>query len=369
MKNSKPHIMMIVLSLDMGGLERMVIQLIQGLLKKDLRITLVCLEHEGDIAYQLADENIEIITLNKTPGLRFSLAIKIAKLVKSLNVDVIHSHNSVPHFYAALAIPLLFNRIPLIHTKHGRDNPDQSRKVLLNKISSLFTHTVVTVSSDASDVCRDIEGISPKKLAVIENGIDLSPYIAIDREAQLQRMQNGEFHFIHVGRLSHEKNQSLLIAAFALLLKRYPFASLTICGNGNQKTALIEQAQQLSISNSIDFVGAVNDIPQRLASHDAFVLSSITEGLPLAIIEAMAGGLPAISTDVGGVREVLENNVNGYLVPSQDKHALLDALLAASAAPLKLQTMGDAAKAFIHANYSLNKMADKYLELYQSVSR
>ena len=83
----------------------------------------------------------------------------------------------------------------------------------------------------------------------------------------------------------------------------------------------------------------------------------------------MAGGLPAISTDVGGVREVLENNVNGYLVPSQDKHALLDALLAASAAPLKLQTMGDAAKAFIHANYSLNKMADKYLELYQSVSR
>ena len=369
MKNSKPHIMMIVLSLDMGGLERMVIQLIQGLQKKNLRITLVCLEHEGDIAYQLADENIEIITLNKTPGLRFSLAIKIAKLVKSLNVDVIHSHNSVPHFYAALAIPLLFNRIPLIHTKQGRDNPDQSRKVLLNKISSLFTHTVVTVSSDASDVCRDIEGISPKKLAVIENGIDLSPYIAIDREAQLQRMQNGEFHFIHVGRLSHEKNQSLLLAAFALLLKRYPFASLTICGNGNQKTALIEQAQQLSISNSIDFVGAVNDIPQRLASHDAFVLSSITEGLPLAIIEAMAGGLPAISTDVGGVREVLENNVNGYLVPSQDKHALLDALLAASAAPLKLQTMGDAAKAFIHANYSLNKMADKYLELYQSVSR
>ena len=369
MKDSKLHIMMIVLSLDMGGLERMVIQLIQGLLKKDLRITLVCLEHQGDIAYQLADENIQIITLNKTPGLHFSLAIKIAKLVKSLNIDVIHSHNSVPHFYASLVIPLLFNRIPLIHTKHGRDNPDQSRKVLLNKISSFFTHTIVSVSNDASEVCRDIEGINPKKLAVIENGIDLSPFIDIHRETQLQRMHSGDIRFIHVGRLSHEKNQSLLLAAFALLLKHYPQASLTICGNGNQKAALIEQAKQLTISNSIDFVGAVNDIPQRVASHDAFVLSSITEGLPLAIIEAMAGGLPVISTDVGGVREVLENNVNGYLVPSQDKQALLKALIKACADPLHLQNMGDAAKIFIFANYSLTKMSDKYLSLYQRVTR
>lgn len=369
MKELKLHIMMIVLSLDMGGLERMVIQLIQGLLKKDQRITLVCLEHKGDIAYQLADDNVQIITLNKTPGLHVSLATKIARLAKSLNVDVIHSHNSVPHFYAALAIPLLLNRIPLIHTKHGRDKPDQSRKVLLNKISSFFTHTIVSVSNDASDVCRDIEGISSKKLAVIENGVDLSPYIEIHRERQLKRMLGGEIRFIHVGRLSHEKNQSLLLAAFALLLKHYPLASLTICGNGAQKTTLIEQTKQLTISNSIAFEGAVNDIPQRIASHDVFVLSSITEGLPLAIIEAMAGGLPVISTDVGGVREVLENNVNGYLVPSQDKQALFKALLAACANPLHLQNMGDTANIFIHANYSLTKMADKYLALYQSVSR
>ena len=228
---------------------------------------------------------------------------------------------------------------------------------------------MVTVSSDASDVCRDIEGISPKKLAVIENGIDLSPYLAIHRETQLQRMQDGEFRFIHVGRLSHEKNQSLLLAAFAFLLKRYPYSTLTICGNGSQKSALMDQAQQLMISNSIDFVGAVNDIPQRLASHDAFILSSITEGLPLAIIEAMAGGLPVISTDVGGVREVLENGVNGYLVPSQDESALQAALLTACADPLHLQTMGESAKAFIHANYSLTKMTDKYLALYQRVTR
>ena len=125
----------------------------------------------------------------------------------------------------------------------------------------------------------------------------------------------------------------------------------------------------MTISNSIAFEGAVNDIPQRIASHDVFVLSSITEGLPLAIIEAMAGGLPVISTDVGGVREVLENNVNGYLVPSQDKQALFKALLAACANPLHLQNMGDTANIFIHANYSLTKMADKYLALYQSVSR
>ena len=368
MHNSKPHIMMIVLSLDMGGLERMVIQLIQGLLKRDVRITLVCLEQEGDLVDQLAKDNLQIIAFNKSPGLRFELANKIAGLVKSLNVDVIHSHNSGPHFYAALAVPLLLNKKKLIHTKHGRDDPDNVKKVLLNKISSFFTHTVVAVSSDASDVCRDIEGISPKKLAVIENGIDLSPYFDIDREAQTQRINSGEIRLIHVGRLSLEKNQQLLLRVFASMLQTYPQASLTICGDGNQKAALVELAESLNISDKIDFVGAVNDVPQRLSSHDAFVLSSITEGLPLAIIEAMAGGLPVVSTDVGGMREVIINGENGYLVPSQDEQALLQALLSLCADPLHLQTMGDTAKDIIHANYSLNKMVDQYLRLYQSVA-
>ena len=302
---------MIVLSLDMGGLERMVIQLIQGLLKKNVRITLLCLENEGDLAYQLANENLQIIALNKTPGLHFNLAKKIANLVKSKDIDVIHSHNSGPYLYAALAIPLLLNKKKLIHTKHGRGNPDNIKKVLLNKISSVFTHTIVTVSSDASDVCRDIEGISPNKLTVIENGVDLSPYIDIDREAQLQRIRSGAIRLIHVGRLSPEKNQQLLLRVFSSLLSSFPQSSLTICGDGNQKTTLAELAESLNISNSIDFVGAVNDVPQRLSSHDVFVLSSLTEGLPLVIIEAMAAGLPVVSTDVGGVREIIKNGENG----------------------------------------------------------
>ena len=151
---------------------------------------------------------------------------------------------------------------------------------------------------------------------------------------------------VTVGRLSKEKNQGMLIKAFSIIHEEFPYTSLVIYGDGEQRESLQGEIDCLKISESACLAGQVKDVPNALSRADIFVLCSDTEGMPNALMEAMAMGIPCISTDcpIGGSRSLIENGRNGYLISVNDLEALVDKLRVLLTDRKKATTMGIFAK-------------------------
>ncbi|HEX8109650.1 MAG TPA: glycosyltransferase, partial [Kofleriaceae bacterium] len=168
-----------------------------------------------------------------------------------------------------------------------------------------------------------------------------------------------------VGRIAAEKNQALLVQAMAPLLG--PGTHLVIAGDGPLLPALTERVSGLGVAGFVHLLGARKDVPDLLNALDTFVLSSDTEGLPLVVPEAMATGLPVISTAVGGVPSVIDDGQTGFLVPRGDEQALRDRAAALQADPAASRAMGQRARTAAVARFSAERMQRDYLELYGRV--
>lgn len=359
------NLLFVVLSLNVGGLERMVIELIQGLHRKRHKIVICCLEEPGSLAHHLVDLGIEVIHLSKPPGIKLAVAWKIAALARARAIHLIHTHNSGPHFYGALAARLTAR--PVVHTKHGRNQPHDRSRVLLNRLAAAMSNTVVTVSADALELSAQLEKVPRKKLRVIPNGLDLSPYIATDRQQRLAPLRRGEINIGHVGRLSVEKNQAMLLRVFQRFVVDYPRASLHLVGDGPERAALERLAAQLALTARVRFWGYRSDVMAALAEFDWFALSSLTEGMPLAVIEAMATGMPIVATDVGGLREMIHDGQSGLLVPAADEARMLQCWQELARAPERTLAMGASARRQAQEEYGLERMLARYEALYSEL--
>lgn len=363
MKNSnKKNILFIVLSLDVGGLEKMVIELMKGI-SGNYNIILCCLEQKGTLSGDAEKYCKDIVVLNKKPGVKLGLIFRIVKLIFKNNISIVHTHNSAAHFYGSLAT-FFYPGCHLIHTKHGRNNPDDKGVVLLNKISSKLSDKIVTVSEDARKLTVKLESSPENKTIVIENGLDLSRYLKIDRDEMNVLKNKKIFHIGHVGRLSKEKNQIMMLDSFKLLLSVNKNCLLHLVGDGPESENLILYSEKIGINESVKFHGCINNIAEVLTQFDCFTLSSVTEGMPMSIIEAMASGLPIVATDVGGMREMVDNNKNGFLIESNNRQALMDKWLCLINDNELLTSMGKNARAKAIEKYSLSRMADEYLTTY-----
>ena len=160
-----------------------------------------------------------------------------------------------------------------------------------------------------------------KKAVILKN--PLNPAFVRER-----RTERPDGRIVSVGRVDANKNHALILRAFARIAPEFPDTSLVIYGDGEKRRELIGKAQELGLSNRVQFPGAVSDVAEKIRTASAFVLSSGHEGMPNALIEAMCLGIPSISTDCpcGGPRELIEDGVNGYLIPVGDEEALADRL-------------------------------------------
>ena len=181
----------------------------------------------------------------------------------------------------------------------------------------------------------------------------------------LAKKEHSEFVFLTAGRLSDQKNQKLLIDAFHELLSEQVHAKLIILGDGPNKECLNQQVKQLGLENDVSLLGNVDNIEEYMARVDVFILSSLYEGLPLVLLEAMAAGLPIISTDVGGVKDIVTDN--GILVPSMDVKELKLAMQ--KIMEEKKMREKFAAKSYEHVlEYNSPNIANQYTELYKKYS-
>ena len=227
---------------------------------------------------------------------------------------------------------------------------------------------IVAVSAMTRQKLID-EGIQAKRIVIIPNGITPIQAKGINRaEIRLAVGLGEEDPFlVAVGRLVYSKAHDILIAAMPAVLERFPDAKVGICGDGILRPKLEEQIQSMGLSDSVKLFGHSDNVEKFLTSADVFVMPSLWEGLPIALLEAMSAGLPIVATRVEGVEEVVEEGKHGLLVPVGNINALADAIVQLLADSHLRRAMGIAAKEKVLNFYTSDRMCEKYLELMQKI--
>jgi len=356
---TKLRVAHVALQLETGGLERLLIEHARHIDHDAFDLHFVSIGTRGPIADDLESLGWPVTALNTPPGLRPSLILTLARLFKSHHFDAIHTHNTKPLLYAGPAARLA--GVPcLIHTRHGQRHGHTRLHDTLFRLASRCADRMVCVSDDAAHRCRQ-EGIAPRLITTVPNGIDT------DRFTYSGPAPHGPA--LYVGRLATEKGLDTLIKAAAIASRRVPNFQLHLAGDGACRTTLEALTRDLGLSGHVKFLGAVSDIPALLRTASVFVLSSISEGMPVTALEAMATGLPVVATSVGGTPEAVEHGRTGLLVNSGDHAALADALTTVMLSPDLAQRMGKAGRERVETRFSASAMVAHYESMYREVTR
>jgi glycosyltransferase involved in cell wall biosynthesis len=340
--------MQVVLSLRVGGLERVVVDLVNHA-SDEFRFIVCCLEEPGPWAGEIPPSRGKVVAFNKKFGVDWRMVWKIASLARAERVDVIHTHNSTAHFYGAVAGR--FTRARVLHTEHGKNLGEEARYHRLNYIAARFTDFTVAVSEKNAEIAVAREGVAPANLKVIPNGIRVD-HFALPRGSAGRRIGT-------VGRLVPEKNYPLLLRATAPIHD----ADLVFVGDGPLRAELQRQA-----GNRVSFLGQRADVSELLAGFDVFVLPSNTEGMSIALLEAMAAGCPIVVTAVGGNVELIRHMQTGLVVLPNDEAALRTAIERLLADPALATQLGTAARAVAEKHHSVKAMTERYEELWRRLA-
>lgn len=333
------RIAQIVGSLEIGGLERLAVDLAFEQKGAGHSPVIVCVAHRGPLADEAERKGISVLVLRKERGFSPRLVWALAVLLRRLKIDLVHTHNAPIHHYGAVAAHLAGIRA-VVNTQHGIGSLTVDRKLgRIFRLTMPLTNSVVFVSDETRREFTSRRGIPETKASTIRNGIPLA------RFSEFRAQPGSRFPkvvFGTVGRLVPAKDHLVLLDAFAQVKVQLPAAELRIAGDGPLRGAIETRVHSLGLSDSVQLCGEILDVPCFLAGLDIFVLSSVTEALPIAILEAMAAGLPIVSTRVGGIAEVAPDKEVAQFCPASDPQGLTEALVYV-ADPGRMSCMGKAA--------------------------
>ena len=356
------NVLHVVLNLHVGGLERFVIELMDKY-SDNIVPHVVCLEEKGELA-QFVKGNL--ICLGEKPGLKFGSALKIVKIIQKYNIEIVHTHNESAHLYGSLAG--FISRTPVIHTRHGKYSHSSTRKQLLNVFSSWLTTKVVGVSEDVSKMMVMKEFVSTNKVSTVLNGVDVEAYLPRSKR-NLFNCKNDCVKIGIVARLEPVKDHSNLLRACHELKKFSDDFVLIVVGDGTLRQQLSDEAAGLQIDDRVIFTGTRHDITDIVNELDIYVLSSISEGISLTLLEAMSCCLPVVATNVGGNPEVVKEGETGYLVPPRDPALFAEKLLCLIGDGEMRTDMGNAGRARVERFFNLSQTAKNYEKLYSELLR
>jgi glycosyltransferase involved in cell wall biosynthesis len=284
---------------------------------------------------------------------------RIRKLALETEADIVHSHGYKADIYAYCALRNC--RPPLVSTCHNWIDED-FRAFLYGigdrQVLRLFGG-VVAVSDDVKRRLLQA-GVLQERIRVIRNGLDLSPFAT---GTPVRGERDGVVIGL-VGRLSREKGVDILIHAASKVLVTFPNTAFVIVGDGPDRKGLQKLVDELGIGSRVSLVGRRDDMPSVYRSFDIMVSSSRAEGLPIALLEGMANGLPVIATAVGEVPVLIQNGQTGLLLPPENPLALASAIVELLADGEYRTRLGCAARRLVEGKYSSERMADEYLCAY-----
>ena len=364
----------VVYSFSVGGLENVIVQLINQLPADRFEHVVLSLTTIGDFKNRIAQQGVRFIELHKPPGHAVALYPKIYQLLRVIKPDVVHSCN-----LAALEIvPLCWlARVPLrIHAEHGWDTHDpqgkSTRYQRLRRAYKPFVSHYVAVSKDLDDYLERAIGVPQFRRSLITNGVDtqaFSPAQGAPSAVPGCPFVLGENWLLGtVGRLQSVKNQPLLVRAFVRLLQDHPEAAirmrLVVVGEGPLRAEIETLLADANVSHLAWLAGARDDVADVLRMLNCFVLPSQAEGTSCTLQEAMACGLPVVATAVGGTPDLLKHGESGFLVDSDDEAAMANAIWALYTDKAKTLRLAQTARDWALQNFGLDAMVHSYESLF-----
>jgi glycosyltransferase involved in cell wall biosynthesis len=322
----------------------------------------------------LRDEGFPVEVLDRRPGVDWRCARRLADIVRREGVDVLHAHQYAPFFYGA-ASRWLRASPPVLFTEHGRAHPDYPRRkrMLANRVLLRRCDRVVAVGEAVRQALIRNEGIAPGRVEVIYNGIPLQPFEARLTTSERAEVRAGigvepdDLVVIQVARLDYLKDHATAIRTIERVAGRRPGARLVLVGDGPERGAIEDLVQARGMGDLVRLLGRRTDIPRLLAAADIVLLTSISEGIPLTLIEAMASGHPVVSTGVGGVAEVVIDGQTGLLAPASDDEALAGHILRLADDPGRRDRMGRSGRRRADELFSESRMHEAYQHIYKNM--
>lgn len=358
-----------------GGAERQLAALAPLLRARGAEVFIVTRRLRGLQPY----EQIDGVPVHRLPALRPKLLASAAftvaalPLLRRLRPDVLHAHELLSPTTTAVAAKRLYGYPVVAKVMRGGLLGDLAKlkgRALGRKRIALFREQVdafITISREIDAELAAV-GIAPERRRFIPNGVDVDRFapVAANTKAALRerlRLPPSAPVAIFTGRLAHEKRVDLLVKTWPAVRAALPNATLVVAGEGPQAAALKALA-----GPGVLFVGRVEDVAPYLQAADVFVLPSATEGLSNALLEALACGLAAVATNVGGAPDVIENAHSGRLIAPDDPRELEMALTTTLLDAALRAELGAAARGVVRSRYSLPRVADRLCELYAEVA-
>jgi len=367
---TKPNaqVMHVVLRMTPGGTERLVLEICKRV-RGDFNVTVCCLDDEGEWAADLRHEGIDVVALRRQPGFRPSVGRRIAALAAERQVDLLHCHQYSPFVYGWIASQ--FNRrLKVVYTEHGRlsDAPPSWKRQLVNPLLSHVNGEMVAVSHELRDYML-ASRFTARRVGVIHNGIEPGPTPSPSDRLRARRalgIDDKAFVVMAVARLDPVKDFPTLIDAFATVRDAVPHARLVIVGDGPERARLDACAADARVAGAVDLIGFRAGVRGLLPAADLYVSSSISEGISITILEAMAANVAVVATAVGGTPEVLRTAADGgILVPSRDPARLASAVLSLERDPAARAAIAAGGRRRLETAFNIDRMVGDYVRTYR----
>ncbi|WP_223592357.1 glycosyltransferase [Neobacillus bataviensis] len=359
--NRKVKIMQIIPNLGVAGAEIMVENLSVNLKNDLFEVCVVSLyDEQSAITKRLENQNIPLFYLGKKKGLDIKLIFRLYNLILKERPKVIHTHRYAMQYAIPAAI---LAKIPIrIHTIHNIAEKEVGK--LQRKLHSFFYKYCKVIPVSISPIVKDSVikeyELQNEHLPMIFNGIDLNK--CLYKKSYIK--ENSKVSILHIGRFSMQKNHLGLIDAFKIVHDKSPDTVLRLIGTGEMEKDVREKIKELDLLDSVEILGLKDDVHPYLNKADIFVLPSTWEGMPITLIEAMATGLPIVATNVGGVPDMIKDNISGLLVDT-NKEEIAAALLKLIYDENLRQQLGSAAKD-ASKQFSAQEMAREYIKVFEN---
>ena len=370
----KKHIIHIRDSSGIFGAERVILTLVRNINQGRFAFTLLCLRRKDGRSETLIttarQKGVNVLTVDVQGRFDLNAIRTIRKILLENSVDIVHSHDFKSDFFALLAS--LGTGTKRVATAHGSTKDSLLKRAYLffneKLIYSLFDRIVVVSEELLTQLSG--RGLPPSRMKVIQNGLDfnlLENETLSGNYATPINIPAGNKVFAVVGRLFPDKGHRYFLDAFAAVKKDYPHISGLIVGDGPAMSEIRQHVDELDLVDSVILCGVRSDMKAIYELADFLVISSLREGLPYVLLEAMASRVPVVATSVGDIPFLIKDGETGYLVPPGDVNSLTKRMVDLLASPQNPKKMAEQAFVHVHQKFSAERMVSETEKLYNEI--
>lgn len=357
------------------GAEEHMLVLLRGLDRKIFRPSLACPQELVDQFGRDLPEDVEVFPIRLDQPSRILPALRLARILRSRRIDILHSHMFQSSLYASPIGRLC--RVPAIfETPHVAENWRKgwlSARFIVDRLIGFFVDHYIAVSRANAEYLGSRKGLPHTKITVIHNGTDLrkfNPSIASAPGLKASSgWEEGDPLLVVPARLEPQKGHRVLLKALRRVVQEFPRVRVACMGEGSLRPELEREAEKLGLASSVKFVGFQANAPEWFAASDFIILPSLYEGLPLVAIEALACARTVVASAVDGTPEIIVNGVTGLTVPPGDPLALAEAILELLRSPDLRRNLAHNGRVLVEENFNRDIQVKKTQDIYLRILR